>query len=225
MSLIARVKDTSKNAPPGYAAYKTAGIPHEFYPFAGGIDAVNRFAARYRFAKEFQAASFETYSPSTAAGYSALCKFLFTYAAFEALRRAIGWSDDLAKLDAALERYPRAEWDANIRAAPTHQRLFVFMSRHLKKGLKAQCERFLAREPYNVLLLSQALRNSFSHAHLTPNANRTEPEDMRTICAALGDALFMFMDVEFGERVRNTIEDIYTIPVEARGWPAPGEEF
>lgn len=222
MGIIARAKDTSKNSPPEYIAYKSAGIPHYMYPFAGGADDVNRFAARYRFAKEFQAATFETYSPGIAGGYSALCKFFFTYAAFEALHRAVGWSSDLAKLD--LEKYPLTEWDQSIRAAPTHERLFDFMQHHLNSGLKDQCELFLARKAYNILLIAQGLRNSFSHGHLTPSANGTEPNDARIVCATLGHALFTFMDAEFSKRVRRTIEDVHTWPVEERGWPPPGEE-
>ena len=204
MGLIAR--DPSTSYPPGYAAFKERGIPFEMLRFKGGVPRLHRFAHRYRFAKEFQWARFTTYSPSTAAAYSALCKYHFTYAAFEALRRALGIErEDLGEYD--LSKYPVGEWDTALRAIPTHSKLFSFVSWYAKKTLRAQCRAFIAGKPYKFLLLAAAMRHSFAHGDLTASSNDTEPDDTRRICVVLGDALVTIMDAEFGGR---------TVPILAR---------
>jgi hypothetical protein len=203
MAIIA--KDPDKNLPPGYKTFVNSGLTVDAFPFPGGLARVRRFAARYRFAKEFQFARFETFSSSIAAGYSALCKHQFTYGAFEALLRALGVGRDLSALDPVLAKYPLAEWDTALRAAPTHGQFFHFLTWHLKPGLRDQCRQFLGRRPYNVLLLATAVRNSFAHGHLTPSANRTEPEDTARICGVLGGALVTIMDEEFSTRVNDTL--------------------
>jgi hypothetical protein len=203
MAIIA--KDPDKNLPPSYRTFDQCGLPIEEFPFPGGLARVHRFAARYRFAKEFQMARFETFSSGTAAGYSALCKYQFTYGAFEALLRALGIGRDIGALGPALAKYPHAKWDAAIRAAPTHRRFFEFLTWHLKPGLRDQCRLFLARKPYDPLLLATAVRNSFAHGHLTPSANRTEPEDTVRICSVFSGALVAIMDHEFSTRVNNTL--------------------
>jgi hypothetical protein len=206
------VKDPDKNLPPGYKRFETYGFLKDGFPFQlpfpGGIASVHRFAARYRFAKEFQSASFETYSQSTARAYAALCKYQFTYGAFEALQRMLGAHKDLGKLEGLLKSYPIGKWDAAIRSASTYPRVFNFLRSHLGDGLKAECEKFLRRRPYNILLIAQAMRNSFVHGHLTPSAYGADPEDTRRICIALGDALLMFMDREFSSRVVLAIQDV-----------------
>jgi hypothetical protein len=153
------------NFPPGYLTFKHCGLPPQAFHFPGGIALVHRFAHRYRFAQEFQSAKFATFRETTAAGYSALAKFLFTYAAFEALRRALGIPEDLSTFD--IQKYPCTEWDASLRAIPTHGRLFHFLTKHLKPGLRDQCRQFLWRRPYSVLLLAQSVRNGFAHGHLS----------------------------------------------------------
>lgn len=205
MLLLARPWDT--NYPPEYRTYKECGVPTEFFPFPGGEARVHRFAARYRFAKEFQAVTFETFSSSISAAYSALCKYQFTYGAFEALRRALGIADDMRDID--LGQYPVKDWDAALRAIETHPRLFNFMRWHLRAGLRAECERFLANKHYNVLLIATAVRNSFDHGHLTPSANKAEPSDTRQVCRVLGSALVAIMDREFSTRVTTTLDDLF----------------
>ena len=198
-----------RNFPPEYLTFKTCGVPAEYFAFPGGEHRVNRFAARYRFAKEFQSARFESFGSTTAAGYSALCKLLFTYAAFEALRRALNLGKDLTALD--LTPYPLREWDAALRAAPTHDRLFKFLTwrQMLENGnLRAQCRQFLAGKDYNVLLLATAVRNSFAHGHLTPGANKTEAGDTATICGVLVTAFVAVMDAEFSRRVTEPLEEL-----------------
>ena len=154
-----------KNFPPEYLTFDTCGVPPDFFPFPGGTHRVHRFAARYRFAKEFQSARFESFASNTAAGYSALCKLLFTYAAFEALRRALDLNKDLATLD--LSPYPTAEWDRALRTPSTHARLFKCLTwRQMVESanLRAQCRQFLAGKDYNILLVATAVRNSFGCA-------------------------------------------------------------
>jgi hypothetical protein len=207
MGTIAR--DPDQNLPPGYLDFKGSGVPIKYFGFHGYDRAVHRFAARYRFAKEFQSAKFESYSSGTARAYSALCKFLFTYGAFETLRRVLGTSrEDLGVFD--LSQYPRRDWDATLREPATHARVFELLRDSMEnKTLRDECQKFLSRKRYHILRIACALRNGFAHGHLTPSGNRAEPEDTRLICRALTGALFIIMDREFSSRVAETIDEIY----------------
>jgi hypothetical protein len=204
MGLIAR--DWAMNYPPLFSTFQGGGIPHRMYGFSS-TGAVNRFAARYRFAKEFRAVRFETYSAGTGAAYSSLCKFQFTFGAFEALRRAFNWSKNYATLEPMLEKYPNDEWRARMAGLPTVAKPLAFMADHLEsEGLREQCRRALKGTPYNILLISQAVRNSFDHGYLTPNVWQADPADVRGMCSILIFALFKIMDVEFTDRVTATLE-------------------
>jgi hypothetical protein len=69
---------------------RQALIPRQALGCVGETGDVRRFAARYRAARSFKAATFEGLTHDTADGYSALCLLLLTYSAFEYFRRAIG---------------------------------------------------------------------------------------------------------------------------------------
>lgn len=191
--------DSSKTYPPGYFELRERGVPFDALGVSGSAAHIHRFAHRYRFAKEFRSANFATYGDSTAAAYSALCKCLFTYSAFEGLRRVLGIEgDNLAEFD--LSNYPTGEWDAALRAPGTHSKLFACVSWHSRKTLQAQCRAFIAGKPYHFLLLATAVRNSFAHGDLAATSNKTEPDDVRQVCEVVGAALFTIMDTEFGGR-------------------------
>jgi hypothetical protein len=53
------------------------------FGFAGGNGDVNRFGARFRAAASYRGVVLDGYSVATADGYSALCRVLFTWSAFE----------------------------------------------------------------------------------------------------------------------------------------------
>lgn len=203
MKLNAR--DSSETYPPGYFELRERGMPFEALRFNGSVAHIHRFAHRYRLAKEFQSANFTTYGHGTAAAYSALCKCLFAYGAFEGLQRVLGIEDhDLGKFD--LSNYPTGEWDAALRAAGTHAKLFACVSWRSRKALQAQCRAFIVGKPYHFLLLATAVRNDFAHGGLAANSNKTDPDDMRRVCEVLSDALFTIMDQEFGNRTLPVLE-------------------
>jgi hypothetical protein len=95
-----------------------------------------------------------------------------------------------------------------VRAAPTHRRMFNFLRKHLKKGLRDECSRFMAGEPCNFLMIACAVRTSFVHGHLTASPFETAPDDTRAICGVLTDGLFAFIDSEFRARIDETLADL-----------------
>ena len=202
MNLSAR--HSSENYPPGYFELRERGVPFETLRFNVSAAHIHRFAHRYRLAKEFQSANFTTYGQATAAAYSALCKHLFTYSAFEGLRRVLGIEGDLGKFD--LSNYPTGEWDAALRAVGTHAKLFACVSWRSRKALLSQCRAFIVGKPYHFLLLATAVRNDFAHGGLSANSNKTDPDDTRRVCEVLGGALFTIMDQEFGGRTLPVLE-------------------
>jgi hypothetical protein len=197
--------DSSKIYPPGYFQLREQGAPWKMLRFKSSEAHIHRFAHRYRLAKEFQSANFATYAQSTAGAYSALCKYLFTFGAFEGLQRVLGIEDTNLR-EFNLSDYPTGNWDIALRAPTTHAKLFACVSWPSRKAVKAHCMAFIAGKPYHFLLLASAVRNSFAHGDLAANSNKTDPEDTRRICDVLSDAIFTIMDKEFGSRALPLLE-------------------
>lgn len=103
---------------------------------------VNRFAARYRFAKSFQV-TLNGYSASTAGGYAAIMRLALSWSAFEALLAAIGVKkQDLSTIGALHDASGAL---ADMRRCGHIMPFFKFVARELDtRSQKQAVEAFVA---------------------------------------------------------------------------------
>jgi len=170
--------------------YQIAGCTQLF----ASAKTVNRFFARYRFARAFKGLELEGYSEDTTSGYNALTKVTLHWTAFEQLCRAIKVTD----MRAIGQRHSYGECLKSIREADPQNIFFRSVKFHITApDQKSQLDAFINNGPCTSLTLAKSIRHIFLHGPLTPNVNGCSPHAVSTICHALCKSLVEIMDVEF----------------------------
>jgi hypothetical protein len=200
--LVAHMLKGKRFDPAGWrdydARYALAAGTGLFAPVA----VVNRFQARYRFARAFRGLVLEGYGDATAVGYAALTRVSLHWSAFEAMLEALRIAGP--DIPALAAKYNYTDCLAVVRKADPGDRFFRFVRSHLSDGpegarLRQQLDAYLAGEDCPSLPLAKAIRHIFFHGWLTPNAKEARPQDVDTICTRLSRSLVTIMDGEFGE--------------------------
>lgn len=177
------------------------------FGFEDDIGNVNRFGARFRAANCFRGINLDGYSHSTAQGYSALCRVLFVWSAFESFMRIVGVRQE--DTGALLHRYGGTDVLSRIRELDAEGNFYQFIYERVNARHQRELETYRSSDLCNIAYLASAIRHIFSHGHLTPNANSVEPAICIEICHTLSDYLLYTMDREFGSRVAGFLEEIY----------------
>ena len=200
MTLIA--KAAPKFEPPRWSDYDKRATVAASTPAFAKAAVVNRFCARYRFARAFRGLVLEGYSSDTRQGYDALTKVSLHWSAFEQLLRAIKVTD--ARSIAA--RHDFAQCLSDMRAADPTNVFFQFVLSHLdSESLKAPVGEYILGKSCSALALSKAVRHIFLHGPLTPNVSGLAPSVVSAVCDALSDALVTVMDFEFERNVADLV--------------------
>jgi hypothetical protein len=97
----------------------------DFFGFTPDIGDVNRFGARFRAAASFRGVILDGYTLATAAGYSALCRVLFTWSAFESFMAICRVNQRSAA--PMLARYGALKMSADIRRMDVGNRFYGFI--------------------------------------------------------------------------------------------------
>jgi hypothetical protein len=163
---------------------------------------VNRFHARYKFARSFKGIQLEGYSVSTVNGYSALMRASLHWTAFELFKQAIHIKDtrDLIAL------YPFDSHLTAIRGCVSNKSFFNVIRGNLKDAKqRAQIEAFSKGEDISPLVLGKALRHIFLHGSLTPNAAGAAPNEVEIICEELCRYMVEVMDGEFEKKANKLV--------------------
>ncbi len=166
---------------------------------------VNRFHARYKFARSFKGIQLEGYSASTVSGYSALMSASLHWTAFELFKQALHIKDtrDL------IELYPFDSHLSAIRACVSNKPFFNVIRGHLiDRKQQAQIEAFANGASISPLVLGKALRHIFLHGSLTPNAAGASPSEVQIICEELCKYMVEVMDGEFEKRAKELVAAI-----------------
>ena len=180
--------------------------PHELN-LAGTIGDVNRFGARFRLAKAFTSLNLDGYSEPTASGYSALCRVLLTWSAFEQFMTAIGVEQrDLATL---LAKYDTVKLQHDIRVIDTEDRFYQFVHARVNATHQGELSNYFNADPCNITYLASAIRHIFAHRSLTPNANQVDPCVVTGVCNKLSAVLLYIMDTEFSARITAFVKSVY----------------
>lgn len=176
------------------------------FGFAADTGDVNRFAARFRAAACFRGVTFDGYTAATAAGYSAFCRLLFTWSAFESFLHIC--SLDKRTIGPTLDAHGALDAIARIRRSDAGDLFYRFIYDRVNAAHRRELDNFLRDDPCNVGYLASAIRHIFVHGSLTPNANQVDPESVSTVCNILCDFLIDVMDQEFGSHVAAGLDDL-----------------
>ena len=184
--------------------YQSAGYTHLF----AAAKTVNRFFARYRFARAFKGLELEGYSDETTSGYNALTKVTLHWTAFEQLCRAIKITD----MRMIGQRHSYDECIKSIREADPQNIFFRSVKFHITTpDQKIQLDAFINNGTCSSLTLAKSIRHIFLHGPLTPNVNGCSPHAVSAICDALCKSLVEIMDIEFANTASD-LEELLTPP-------------
>lgn len=121
---------------------------------------VNRFHARYKFARSFKAIQLDGYSDATVNGYSALMRASLHWTAFELFKQALHIKDTRDLID----HYPFDDHLTTIRGCISNKPFFNVIRGHLlDPKQKSQIEAFADGAKVSPLILGKALRHIFLH--------------------------------------------------------------
>lgn len=189
-------------APPLWTEYDSRCMVAASTGLFARVAIVNRFQARYRFARAFRGLDLEGYSLTTAAGYDALTKVSLHWSAFESACTALRIPPSDVPNVAA--KYDNHQCLADLRRVDPDGRFFTFVHAHLERERhRAQIAEFLDGRDCSPIALGKAVRHIFLHGPLTPNASQVHPHAVKAMCDRLSRALMTIIDKEFSERVKD----------------------
>lgn len=192
--------------PTSWARY-CGGVSHvdpSAYGLSASVADINRWAARYRAAKAFRGILLDGYSESVQDGYSALCRVVFTWSAFERFLPIVGLTQDTCV--ELFNRSDSTEVAAQVASLDSKGRFYDFVHARANARHKAELERWRNREPHNFTHLDSAIRHIFAHGHLTPSVAGMEPAQSSVVCNLLCDHMLNVMDAEFTRRIESFYE-------------------
>ncbi|BAZ45196.1 hypothetical protein NIES4102_22140 [Chondrocystis sp. NIES-4102] len=177
----------------------------ELSGFVGEHGNINRFAARFRAANCFKEVCFDGYSEVTNNGYSALCRVMLTWSAFETFMIITGIQQN--NLREILDARRANDILNQIRAIDRESRFYNFIYKRVNSIHKSELNNYLNQDPCNITYLASAIRHIFAHGWLSPNANQVNPNIVVEICDLLHQFLLSFMDIEFSTYLDKALKE------------------
>lgn len=171
--------------------------PH-WFGFNADLDAMNKFAARFRLASSFNGLSLSGYSQGTINGYCGLIRTLLVWSAYEQYMKII----DIKQMETEkllIKHKLSQKARAVIEKTPEEYYLFLY-SRVNKYNMQGLQKCFLGKSN-NVSYLASAIRHIFAHGVLTPHARGTHPDCVAGICDGVSNILLELMDRDFTEHI------------------------
>lgn len=178
------------------------------FGFDGSTGDVNRFGARFRLSASYRGVVLDGYSTATADGYSALCRVLFTWSAFESFLSICDLNQKTS--GPIVESYDAGTAIASIRSTDAGNRFYQFIYDRVNAAHRGELDNYFNSDPCNPGYLASAIRHIFAHGALTPNANQVDPAVVIAVCNTLCDFLMAVMDKEFARRVGDGLDDLYS---------------
>lgn len=173
---------------------------------------INRFAARYRAAKSYRRIELDQYSDKTTEGYSAFCRVVFVWSAFEQYMKIMdkkqyrklsrNKNGSPYEIDELLMNYGANELAQQINTVDEHLGFYRFLKKHVDKPHSRELDKFINNGETNVSYLASSVRHIFAHGILTPHADGGNPSNAVDICDILCSFLLRVMDEDFTKRVQ-----------------------
>jgi hypothetical protein len=176
---------TDHRYPPGYGRYIFAHSKED----SPEHKAIIKFAARYRFAGQFESVQVHGYSDKTTEIYSETLRISLAYSAFEQLVNVEGLSGiSSVKIPAAANKFRSAQLE----------KLRSRVVRADNKKLVEQIERLInSKSSTDMLPVIKSIRHGMFHGALTPGSLGSS-KAVLTFLEDLSQGLFVEMDRLFG---------------------------
>lgn len=166
-----------------------AALPAHF-----DLPKLNRFAARYRLAKNFRALDVEGYANvSTGEAYSSVMLAFLAYSALEQLHEATKGNPKQHLHDRWAEQAIAPS--AKLRRA---KKILLFLQTQMDSPrLRDHLQEFIDGKTDNSLYVASALRNAVAHGFMSVHPKGTSPRTAARFCDHISTMLIAIADTEF----------------------------
>jgi hypothetical protein len=155
---------------------------------------LNRFAARYRLAKNFRGLNIEGYAnASTGEAYSSVMLAFLAYSALEQLHEATKETHNQHLHD----RWADLAIAPSAKLRQTKKILLFLQTQMSSKSLKAHLQEFIDGKTDNSLYVASALRHAVAHGFMSVHPEGTSPGTASRFCDRISEMLITIADTEF----------------------------
>ena len=172
--------------------HRTTGITA--LPAHFDLPKLNRFAARYRLAKNFRGLDVEGYAnASTGEAYSSVMLAFLAYSALEQLHEATKENP---------KQHLHDRW-ADLAISPSAKlrrakKILLFLQTQMDSPrLKGHLQAFIDGKTDNSLYVASALRNAVAHGFMSVHPKGTSPGTAARFCDQISEMLITIADAEF----------------------------
>lgn len=183
---------------------KTIKTNNGFSYYASNIKAqtligdINRFAARYAVAEDFNGIDIMGSTIDTRLGYEALMRALLTWSVVETHFNI--FSVGLTDVYTCFFFTPNEKHDirSKLNAIGNDTITFYkFISLNSNSRHKANANDFIANNDFNPIMLLSAIRHVFGHGDLSANVNNVNPKSINKIVNILKKEIMTKIDISF----------------------------
>lgn len=167
------------------------------------IGDLNRFAARYIMAKDFEKIIINNSTPDTMLGYEALMRSLFVWSASEAYHNVLPGTAGKYKY-LIFSASEQSTLGSTLNAiGPEIKTFYTFISSNCDPFLQPEINNFLAGNDPNPMYLLASIRHVFSHGELSANVKGVNPKSIKKITEVLKDIILDKIDIHFTALVQS----------------------
>ncbi|WP_025565700.1 hypothetical protein [Psychromonas sp. SP041] len=179
---------------------KYGGFTHYNLNAGVTIGDLNRFAARYALAKDFNGIDISHSTLDTRSGYEALMRSLFVWSVAESYHKllpsSVGGKYAFLQYDTLEKSNLRVQLDATGTDMISFY-TYISASNNLDSAHSSNVNDFLAGNDYNPTRLLSCIRHVFGHGELSANVNGVKPKSIETITTILKNLVLNKVDLHF----------------------------
>lgn len=167
------------------------------------IGDLNRFAARYSLAKDFEKIVINNSTPDTMLGYEALMRSLFVWSASEAYHKVLSGTGGKYKY-LFFTTLEKSGLNTSLNAiGPDIKTFYTFILNNCETFQRPEINNFLAGNDFNPMYLLASIRHVFSHGELSANVEGVNPKSIKLITEVLKDIILDKIDTHFTALVQS----------------------
>ncbi|WP_076707377.1 hypothetical protein [Yersinia enterocolitica] len=189
---------------------KTIKTNNGFSYYASNIKAkillgdINRFAARYSVAEDFNGVDIINSTRETRLGYEALMRALLTWSTLETYFHIfpVGLTDIYTCFSFGAKEKHDIRSKLNAIGNDTIK-FYTFISSNCNTRHEANTNAFIKNNDFNPIMLLSAIRHVFGHGDLSANVNNVNPESINKIVNILKKEIMTKIDTSFSLLVQS----------------------
>ncbi|WP_238494039.1 hypothetical protein [Pantoea ananatis] len=189
---------------------KTIKTNNGFSYYASNVKAnivlgdINRFAARYSVAEDFNGVDIINSTRDTRLGYEALMRALLTWSALETYFNIfpVGLTDVYTSF--SFNAKEKNDIRSKLKAIGNDTiNFYTFISSNCNRRHEANTNAFITNNDFNPIMLLSAIRHVFGHGDLSANVNNVNPKSINKIVKILKKEIMTKIDTSFSLLVQS----------------------